>query len=90
MASIDLNALEIGAVLLPEEDHRMRSGIDSCAAVIAFPKSVADDFPMLLIEHVPCSHSTSKTSTTGSCSSLSASEQIKEMMVRAASVDHPN
>ena len=41
MASIDLNALEIGAVQLPDEDHRIRIGIDSCAAVTVFPKSVA-------------------------------------------------
>ena len=33
MASVDLNALEIGAVQLPEKDHRIRIGIDPCAAV---------------------------------------------------------
>ena len=38
----------------------------------------------------PYSQSTSKNGTLGSCSSFSAVEQIKEMMVRAASVDHPN
>ena len=47
MASVDLNALEIGAVQLPEEDHRIRVGIGSCGAVTVFPKSVADDYPML-------------------------------------------
>ena len=47
MASIDPNVLQIGAVLLPEEDHRIRIGIDSCAAVIVFSKGVADDCPML-------------------------------------------
>ena len=47
MASVDLNALEIGAVQLPEKGHRIRLGIDSCAAVTVFPKSVADDCPML-------------------------------------------
>ena len=46
MAGVDLNALEIGAVQLPEKGHRIRSGIDSCAAVTVFPKSVADDYPM--------------------------------------------
>ena len=184
MTSIDLNALEIGEVQLPEEDHRIRIGIDSCAAVTVFPKSVAGDYPMLQtsgeaksyrpasgkllvylgarkvqvklkdgslryvnpriadthnaliavsnmndmghnvffprsdtnikayahhegsgtmldlervngvvelpVELVPYSLSTSKNGTPGSCSSLSALEQIKEMMVRAASVDNPN
>ena len=32
---------------LPEKGHRSRIGIDSCAAVTVFPKSVADDYPML-------------------------------------------
>ena len=50
MASVDLNAFEIGAVQLPGKDHRIRSGIDSCAALTVFPKSVADDYPML---HMP-------------------------------------
>ena len=45
-----LNALEIGAVQLPEEDHKIRTGTDSCASVTVFPKSVADDYPML---HTP-------------------------------------
>ena len=47
MASVDLNALEIEAVQLREKGHRIRVGIDSCAAVTVFPKSVADDYPML-------------------------------------------
>ena len=47
MASVDLNALDIGAVQLTEKDHRIRIGVDSCAAVTVFPKSVADDYPML-------------------------------------------
>ena len=47
VASIDLNSMEIGAVQLPEEDRKIRTGIDSCAAVTAFPKTVADDHPML-------------------------------------------
>ena len=47
MASIDLNALEIGAVQLSKKDHRIRIGIASGAAVIVFPKMVADDYPML-------------------------------------------
>ena len=34
----------------PEEDHSIRIGIDSCAAATVFPKSVADDYPML---HTP-------------------------------------
>ena len=50
MASLDLNALEIGAVQFTEKDHRIRTGIDSCAAVTVFLKSVADDYPML---HTP-------------------------------------
>ena len=36
MASVVLNALEIGAVQLSEKDHRIRIGIDSCAAGIVF------------------------------------------------------
>ena len=47
MASVVLNALEIGAVQLSEKDHRIRIGIDSCAAGIVFPKSVTDDNLML-------------------------------------------
>ena len=47
MASVDLNALVIGAVQLLEKGHRIPTGIDSFAAVSAFPKSVADDYPML-------------------------------------------
>ena len=46
-ASIDLKALEIGAVQLPEGNRKIRMGIDSCAAVTVFPKTVADDHPML-------------------------------------------
>ena len=184
MASVDLNALEIGAVQLLEKGHRIRIGIDSCAAVTVFPKSVADDHPMLdmpgkaksyrpasgkllpdlgawkvqvklrggslrcvhprvadshralmavsemndmgrdvffprsdrgikayayhessgtklelervngvfelPVEIVPYSQSTSKNNTSGSYSSLSALEQIKDMMVRSTIVDHPN
>ena len=45
MASIDLNALEIGAVQLLEKDHKIRIGIDSCAAVTVFPKTVAGRLP---------------------------------------------
>ena len=44
------NALEKRAVQLPEKDHTIRIGIDSCAAVTVFPKSVADDYPMF---HTP-------------------------------------
>ena len=184
IASVDLNALEIGAVQLPEKGHKNRIGIESCAAVTVFPKSVADDYPMLdmpgkaksyrpasgkllpdlgarkvqvklrggslryvnprvadthralmavsemndmghdvffprsdrgikayayhessgtklelervngvfelPVEIVPYSQSTSKNSTSGPYSSLSALEQIKDMMVRAMIVDHPN
>ena len=50
MASIDLNVLEIGAVQVPEKDHGIRVGIDSCAAVTVLSKSVADDYTML---HTP-------------------------------------
>ena len=46
-ASIDLNALEIGVVQLLENDHKIRIRSDSCAAVNVFPKTVADDYPML-------------------------------------------
>ena len=182
MASVDLNALEIAAVQLLEKDHRIRIGISWCAAVTVFPKSVADDYPMLdmpgkamsyrpasgkllpdlgarkvqvklrdgslryvtprfadthrammtvsemndmghdvffprsdrgikayayhessgtklelervngvfelPVELVPHTQSTSKKSTSGSYSSLSALEQIRDMMVRAMIVDH--
>ena len=44
----------------------------------------------LPVEHDPYSQSTSKNSTSGSYSSLSALEQIKDMMVRAKILDHPN
>ena len=47
MASIDFNAVEIGAVQVLGKDHQIRTGIDSCAAVTVFPKTVADDYPML-------------------------------------------
>ena len=47
MRSINLNALEIGAVQLPEKDQKIRVGIDSCAVVTVFPKTAADDLPML-------------------------------------------
>ena len=43
----------------------------------------------LPVELVPNSQSTSKNSTSGPYSSLSALEQIEEMMVRVATVDHP-
>ena len=42
------------------------------------------------VELVPHNQSTSKNSTSGSYSSLSALEQIKDIMVRAMIVDHPN
>ena len=35
---------------VPEEDHRIRIGVDSCAAVTVFPKCVADGYPRL---HAP-------------------------------------
>ena len=35
MASIELNALEIGSVQASEESRKIRIGIDSCAAVTA-------------------------------------------------------
>ena len=44
----------------------------------------------LLVDFVPYSQSTSKNSTSGTYSSLSALEQTEDMMVRIASVDHPN
>ena len=44
----------------------------------------------LPVESVPYSQSTLKNSTSGSYSSLSALEQIKDMMVRVTIVDHPN
>ena len=37
-----LNALEIGSVQVSEENRKLRSGIDSCAAVTVFPKTVAE------------------------------------------------
>ena len=182
--TVDLNALKIGTVQLLEKGHTIRVGIDSCAAVTVFPKSVADDHPMLdmpgtvkssrpasgkllpdlgarkvqvklrdgslryvnprvagthralmavsemndrrhdvffarsdrgikayayhetrctklelervngvfelPVEIVPYSQSTSKNSTSGPYSSLSDLDQIKDIMVRAVIVDHPN
>ena len=44
----------------------------------------------LPVEIVPYSQSTSKNSTSGPYFSLSALEQIKEVVVRAMIVDHPN
>ena len=39
MVSVDLNTLEIGAVLLLERNRKIQSGIDSCAAVTVFAPS---------------------------------------------------
>ena len=36
MVNVDLNALEIGAVLLLARNHKIKVGIDSCAAVTVF------------------------------------------------------
>ena len=36
MASVDLNALEIGSVLLPRRNRKIQIGIDSCAAVVVY------------------------------------------------------
>ena len=36
MVNVDLNALEIGAVLLLARNHKIHVGIDSCAAVTVF------------------------------------------------------
>ena len=36
VVSVDLNALEIGAVSLRERNHEVQSGIESCAAVTVF------------------------------------------------------
>ena len=44
----------------------------------------------LPVQLVPYTQSTAKNSTSGSYSSLSALEQIKDMMVRVIIVDHPN
>ena len=44
----------------------------------------------LPVEIVPYSQSTSKNGTSGPYASLSALEQIKDMMVRVMIVDHPN
>ena len=44
----------------------------------------------LPVDIVPYSQSTSKNSTSGPYSSQSALEHIKDMMVRAMIVDHPN
>ena len=46
MASIKLNALEIGSVQVSEGNRKLRSGIDSRAAVTVFPKTVAEDCPV--------------------------------------------
>ena len=45
-ASVDLNALEIGSVSLPERKCKIQIGIDSCAAVIVSSR-MADYFSML-------------------------------------------
>ena len=47
MASIELNALEIESVQVPEEIRQIRIGIDSCAAVTVFPKRAAEDYSVL-------------------------------------------
>ena len=47
MASLDLNSLEIGSVLLPERSREIQIGIDSCVAVILFSRVVADDVTRL-------------------------------------------
>ena len=48
MASIDLNALKIGAVQWPEKDCKLRTGVDSRAAVTVFSRRrVAEDHPRL-------------------------------------------
>ena len=44
LASIELNALEIGSVQASLESPRIRIGMDSCAAVIVFPKTVAENY----------------------------------------------
>ena len=36
MVNVDLNALEIGAVLLLARSHKIQVGIDSCTAGIVF------------------------------------------------------
>ena len=36
MVNVDLNALEIGAVLLVSRNHKIQVGIDSCVAVTVF------------------------------------------------------
>ena len=41
-----LNALEIGSVQVSEGHRKLRSGIDSRAAVTVFPKTVAEDYPV--------------------------------------------
>ena len=45
MMSIDLNALEIGAVQWPEKDRKLRIGVDSRAAVTVFPKTGGGELP---------------------------------------------
>ena len=47
MASLDLNSLEIGSVLLPERNREIQMGTDSCVAVIVFSRVVADDVTRL-------------------------------------------
>ena len=47
MASIKFNALEIGSVQVSKGNRKLRIGIDSCAAVTVFPKTVAEDYPVL-------------------------------------------
>ena len=45
MVSIELNALEIGAVQWPEKDRKRRIGVDSRAAVTVFPKTGGGGLP---------------------------------------------
>ena len=46
MGRIELNTLEIGSGEVTEESLNIRIGIESCAAVTVFPKTVAEDYPV--------------------------------------------
>ena len=76
MASVDLNALEIGAVQLPEKGHRIHIGIDSCAAVTV---SVADDYPTL---DTPGKAKESQTSVRSGCAKSPSQAQRRVSQIR--------
>ena len=74
MVNVDLNALEIGAVLLLERNHEIQVGIDSCAAVTVRSFSLVRELPVEIVMHN--AQMTGKTDNSGLNSSISELEQI--------------